>query len=57
MKCIPQDTITLKMIIEAIIPIYIAMRVMYKNNQKKLHYILVFIDEINRFIPKFKMEK
>jgi len=23
-----------------------------QNNQKKLHYILVFIDEINRFIPK-----
>ena len=23
-----------------------------QNDQKKLHYILVFIDEINRFIPK-----
>ena len=25
---------------------------MLQNDQKKLHYILVFIDEINRFIPK-----
>ena len=23
-----------------------------QNDQKKLHYILVFVDEINRFIPK-----
>ena len=28
-----------------------------QNNQKKLHYILVFIDEINRFIPKSQNEK
>ena len=28
-----------------------------QNDQKKLHYILVFIDEINRFIPKSQNEK
>ena len=28
-----------------------------QNDQKKLHYILVFIDEINRFIPKAQNEK
>ena len=28
-----------------------------QNDQKKLHFILVFIDEINRFIPKSQNEK
>ena len=28
-----------------------------QNDQKKLHYILVFVDEINRFIPKSQNEK